>query len=59
MLAIGQKKAVTLEAVRSVKFVFKQFHLNAVTVRQVEIKRRYVCMDMERGGGHKGSCETF
>lgn len=58
MLAIGQKKAVTLEAVRSVKFVFKQFHLNAVTVRQ-EIKRRYVCMDMERGGGHKWSFETF
>eukprot|EP00752_Nemacystus_decipiens_P006823 g6125.t1 len=31
MLAIGQKKAVTLEAVRSVKFIFKQFHLNALT----------------------------
>lgn len=39
MLAIGQKKAVTLDAVRSVKFIFKQFHLNALTVRQGEIGR--------------------
>lgn len=32
MLAIGQKKAVTLESVRAVKFIFKQFRLNALKV---------------------------
>ncbi len=32
MLAIGQKKAITLETVRSVKFILKQFRLNALKV---------------------------
>lgn len=50
MLAIGQKKAVTLEAVRSVKFIFKQFHLNALTVRPGE-------REIEREGDTEGKME--
>ncbi|CAN0064806.1 unnamed protein product, partial [Ectocarpus fasciculatus] len=30
MLAVGRKKAVTLETVRSIKFIFKQFRLSPV-----------------------------
>lgn len=33
MISIGQKKAVTLETVRAVKFILKLFHLNALKVR--------------------------
>lgn len=41
MLAIGQKKAMTLETVRAVKFIFKQFRLNAVKVREGERGRKH------------------
>ena len=35
LLAIGQKKAITLETVRAVKFILKQFRLNALKVTRV------------------------
>lgn len=34
MLAVGRKKAVTLETVRSIKFIFKQFRLSPAKVRR-------------------------